>query len=196
MIHTQELHLEESIVFGKQTQPLERERAGPTGQSDADAQGLLGQLARFGLVGGLNTLVDLLILNGLLWLFPTNSTSLLLAFSALAYGLGAINSFLLNKYWTFRHRRKTTGQELARFTLTTLCGIAWSTVMLWLASDALRPLLGNAALWANASKVVAIGGTALISYIGMRLWVFVGKPQMMPDSHGRYNTLRVETESK
>jgi hypothetical protein len=29
---------------------------------------LLNQMLRFGLVGGLNTLVDVLILNGLLWL--------------------------------------------------------------------------------------------------------------------------------
>ena len=35
---------------------------------------LPGQVLRFGLVGGLNTLVDLLILNGLLWLFPTTSS--------------------------------------------------------------------------------------------------------------------------
>jgi putative flippase GtrA len=54
-----------------------------------------------GLVGGLNTLVDLLILNGLLWLFPTTSSLTLLVYSSLAYSLGAVNSFLLNKYWTF-----------------------------------------------------------------------------------------------
>jgi hypothetical protein len=32
-------------------------------------------------------------------------------------------------------------------------------------------------VWANASKVVAIAGTALISYLGMRLWVFVSNAQ-------------------
>ena len=37
------------------------------------------QILRFALAGGLNTLVDLLILNGLLWLFPTSSSSMLLA---------------------------------------------------------------------------------------------------------------------
>ncbi len=35
--------------------------------------------------------------------------------------------------------------------------------------------LVNPTVWANASKVVAIVGTALISYLGMRLWVFVSK---------------------
>jgi putative flippase GtrA len=138
---------------------------------------LLGQVLRFGLVGGLNTLVDLLILNGLLWLFPTTSTLMLLAYNFLAYSMGAVNSFLLNKYWTFGSRQKMIRGELARFTLTTLCGIGWSSAILWLASTLLHPILVNATVWANASKVVAIVGTALISYLGMRLWVFVSTVQ-------------------
>jgi putative flippase GtrA len=136
---------------------------------------MLRQVLRFGLAGGLNTLVDVLTLNGLLWLFPPTSTLLLLSYNVLAYSLGAVNSFLLNKYWTFRQKQQTTRRELARFTLVTLCGIGWSTIILWLASKVLHPLLVNPTLWANASKVVAIAGTALISYLGMRLWVFVSK---------------------
>ena len=135
------------------------------------------QMLRFVLVGGLNTVVDLLVLNALLWLLPTSSASMLLAYNVLAYNAGAINSFLLNKYWTFGQMRSTTRRELARFALTTLCGIAWSTAILWLASSVLHPLLVNPTLWANASKVLAIGGTALISYLGMRLWVFVSHSQ-------------------
>src|SRR5690348_7514867 len=98
------------------------------------------QILRFTLAGGLNTLVDLLILNGLLWLFPTNSSGMLLAYNALAYSTGAINSFLLNKYWTFGQKQRTTRAELVRFSLITLCGIAWSSLILWLASRVLHPL--------------------------------------------------------
>ncbi len=134
---------------------------------------LPGQMLRFGLVGSLNTLVDLLILNGLLWLFPTTSTLTLLMYNVLAYSLGAINSFLLNKYWTFGYRQRTTWRELVRFALTTLGGIGWSSTILWLASSVLHPVLVNPIVWANVSKVLAIAGTALISYLGMRLWVFV-----------------------
>jgi putative flippase GtrA len=138
---------------------------------------LFRQALRFGLAGGLNTVVDLLILNGLLWLFPTTSTLTLLAYNSLAYSLGAINSFFLNKYWTFGSRQRVTRGELARFTLITLCGIGWSGAILWCAGTLLHPFLVNATVWANASKVVAIAGTALISYLGMRLWVFVSKTQ-------------------
>ena len=137
------------------------------------------QILRFVLTGGLNTLADLLILNGLLWLFPTSSSGMLLAYNSLAYSIGTINSFLLNKYWTFGQKRGTTRAELARFALITLCGIAWSSLILWLVSHVLHSLLFNPTIWANASKLVAIGGTALISYLGMRLWVFVSKQSEM-----------------
>lgn len=134
---------------------------------------LPGQLFRFAVVGGLNTVVDLLLLNGLLWFFPTTSSPMLLLYNMLAYSLGALNSFFLNKYWTFGQKQVTTRGELLRFTLTTLGGIGWSTGILWLISNTLHPLLGNPTVWANVSKGFAIVGTALISYLGMRLWVFV-----------------------
>ena len=157
----------------------------------------LRQVLRFGLTGGLNTLVDVLILNGLLWLFPTTSTPRLLAYNSLAYSLGAINSFLLNKYWTFGQKQRTTRGELARFTLITLCGIGWSTIILWLASLALHVFLVNATVWANASKVVAITGTALISYLGMRLWVFVSKrPKKQALFHGAMSAPRNASDAQ
>ncbi|HZU70238.1 MAG TPA: glycosyltransferase [Ktedonobacteraceae bacterium] len=153
---------------------------------------LFGQVLRFALVGGLNTVVDLLILNGLLWLFPTSSTVMLLAYSAFAFSIGAINSFLFNKYWTFEQRQKTTRKELLRFVATTLCGIVWSSIILWLASNLLHPVLVNAIVWANASKVFAIGGTALISYLGMRLWVFVSKGHAEQTTSRRLATIPLE----
>ncbi len=150
---------------------------------------LLRQVLRFGLVGGMNTLVDLLALNALLLLFPTTSTLMLLAYNSLAYGLGAVNSFLLNKYWTFRHKQSTNRGELLRFATTTLLGIGWSNAIIWLASNVLHPLLINPTLWANASKVLAIFGTTLISYLGMRLWVFVHKsPQEQTMLHSMIQT--------
>ena len=137
------------------------------------------QIVRFGLVGGLNTLVDLLVLNALLLLFPTSNTFTLLTYNSLAYSLGAINSFLLNKYWTFGHRQPISRREVMRFIITTLCSIAVSNTLIWLASDIFHPLHVNTLLWANASKIFAIFGTVCISYFGMRLWVFVNKPHEM-----------------
>jgi putative flippase GtrA len=139
-------------------------------------QGFLWQICRFCLVGGLNTGIDLLILNSLLWLWPTQNTEHLLAYNSFAYACGAINSFILNKYWTFQDRRQTTYGEVFRFALTTACGIICNDSILWIASTFLHPVMINTTLWANASKVLAISGTFMISYLGMRLWVFARQP--------------------
>ncbi|MBX5449797.1 GtrA family protein [Thermogemmatispora sp.] len=133
----------------------------------------IGQLLRFAITGGLNTVIDILVLNALIWLLNVKSTPLLLACNIIAYCAGAVNSFLLNKYWTFDTQEPISGGELWRFALITLSGSLWSSSILWLAGLALQHVLVNPALWANAAKVVAIGGTALISYLGLRLWVFV-----------------------
>jgi len=134
---------------------------------------LLRQAPRFILVGGLNTALDLLALNCLLLLLPTTNTLLILLYTVLAYCIGAVNSFLLNKYWTFEHAQRTTPRELARFTVTTLFGIGWNATLIWLASKIAHPFLTNTVVWTNASKLVAIGSAAFISFLGMRLWVFV-----------------------
>ncbi len=135
------------------------------------------QLLRFGLVGGLNTFVDLLILNALLWVHPTQRTLLLIIYNSVAYGIGAINSFVLNKYWTFEQRRQTTVIELVRFALTTAAGIVVNDVLVWTLSSVLQPFIANTTLWTNASKILAILGTSSISYLGLRLWVFVKREE-------------------
>ncbi len=147
---------------------------------------------RFGLVGVLNTCIDLLALNILFWLFPTRSVGLLLLENSLAYSFGAVNSFLFNKYWTFRCLGRVEGREVGRFALTTLAGVACNTLLLWLLSTLLHPVFLNAVLWANASKIVAIGGTVLISYLGMRLWVFV-RPAPAPTMATRLYTMAAQS---
>jgi putative flippase GtrA len=84
---------------------------------------LFGQLLRFGVVGCLNTLLDLLALNVLLWLRPTHNVGMLLIDNSIAYSFGAVNSFLFNKYWTFRCPGRARRREVVRFALTTLAGV-------------------------------------------------------------------------
>ncbi len=133
---------------------------------------LFWQFTRFGIVGVLNTLIDVLTLNLLLWHFPTHNADLLLLYNSIAYLLGALNSFGLNKYWTFGYRQATTGREIARFALINLLAILCNDGMVWSIARVLHPLISSNLLWANASKGSAVAVTALVSYLGMRLWVF------------------------
>lgn len=147
------------------------------------------QFLCFGLVGCLNTLIDLLALNCLLWLWPTQSTALLLLFNSLAYAFGAINSFVLNRHWTFQRSGPTDAHEVARFGLATLGGIACNDLLLGSLNSALQAAYLQATFWTNIAKLAAIGGTVLISYLSMRLWVFVHQPQEEHLFEGKKSTM-------
>lgn len=141
---------------------------------------------RFGAVGVLNTGIDICALNLLLWRLPTHDTNLLLVYNTVSYLLGALNSFLLNKYWTFQSRSSASQGEILRFGGVTIAGIFCNDALIWLAGKGLHSLIANVFLWGNASKVSAALGTMILSYFGMRLWVFAstaqpaGKTQVAP----------------
>ena len=138
------------------------------------------QFFRYCLVGGANTVIDLLTFNVLLWCFPTNNVLVLVGCNSVAYASGAVSSFFLIKYWTFRHKQGMTRRELVRFAISLSLEILYSNGLVWLAGKALQPLIANATLWANASKIVAIVVGAVISYLFMRFWIFASGSQDQP----------------
>ena len=132
----------------------------------------LWQIVRFGIVGVLNTTVDIIALNILIWRFPAHDADLLLFYNSIAYMLGALNSFGFNKYWTFKHKQAVTGSEILRFAIVNIIGILCNDGIIWSVASILHTVIANHILWANASKGCAIIGTTSVSYLGMRLWVF------------------------
>lgn len=152
------------------------------------------QMVRFGIVGALNTIIDVLTLNILLWRFPTHDANLLLLYNSVAYAMGAINSFSLNKHWTFQRRQTISGGELVRFAIVNVAGIIINDSIIWIAARMLHPLIVSNQLWANTSKLAAISGTMIVSYLGMRLWVFASKPQER--QHSKINQTRAQVREK
>ena len=77
MIETSEMYDRETLEVLDSVQTYQEEKDAEH-EPDPGRKRWIGQVLRFGLVGGFNTLVDLLILNMLLLLFPTNSTGRML----------------------------------------------------------------------------------------------------------------------
>jgi len=98
------------------------------------------QIVRFCVVGGLNTGIDVVLFNVLVWIFPTNDMYILIFINSLAYFTGALNSFFLNKFWTFRQRSSATGDQVMRFVMVTSLGIICNDAFLWLATAILTSL--------------------------------------------------------
>jgi putative flippase GtrA len=153
-----------------------------TYQSDINST-TFWQMIRFGMVGTLNTLIDVITLNILLLLFPTHNANLLLVYNTLAFTFGAMNSFFLNKHWTFKLKRTVNSGEVLRFAIMTFMSIACNDIIVWLTAKLLHPLISNTIVWANVSKLSAIIVTFLISYFGMRLWVFTIAPKRASENN-------------
>lgn len=130
------------------------------------------QFIRYCLVGGVNTLFDLAVLNLFLWRLPTHNPQFLVIYNSIAYISGAASSFFLNKYWTFGRKQRPTWTEARRFAISLGLEVVCSNVLVWLAGKALQPVIANPTLWGNASKLVAVACSVIISYAFMRFWTF------------------------
>jgi len=138
------------------------------------------QWLRYCLVGVANTLIDVLILNVLLWRFPTGHVQTLVVYNALAYSGGAASSFFLNKYWTFGRKQRPTSKEVGRFVISMLLELLSSNGLVWLIGNALHPFITNTLLWGNTSKLLAVAGNAVLSYLIMRFWIFARGSHQRP----------------
>jgi len=143
-----------------------------TRKSDRSLKKTVLQIVRFCVVGGLNTGIDVVLFNVLVWIFPTNDMYILIFLNSLAYFTGALNSFFLNKFWTFRQRSSATGDQVMRFVMVTSLGIICNDAFLWLATAILTSLSLQNFFWVNIAKISAIAGSVMVSYMGMRFSVF------------------------
>ena len=119
------------------------------------------EIMRFAFVGLLNLGVDLVVFTIALYGFDFP----LLIANTLAYGLATINSYVLNKYWTFASRISGgfTIRELARFVLFNLVGLALSNLTVYLLVVYMHPII---------SKLYAVGVTFIWNYATNRYFVF------------------------
>jgi putative flippase GtrA len=121
----------------------------------------LVQLCKFGLVGALNTAVDFLVFT----LLTAAAGMGYMASQFISYSCGVLNSYLLNRSWTFRGASKPSGREIFRFIAVNLAALATASVILnWLYGLSSLPLV--------VCKLVATVASVAINYAGSRYWVF------------------------
>lgn len=125
-------------------------------------QARLGSFFRFAIVGVLNTAIDYTIFLGLSWV----GVSIVLA-QTLSYSTGTLNSYLLNRNWTFRERNLSgTWKPFVSFIMLNLITLGCTAAllsMLYQLTDWTLPIC----------KLLATLAGLVINYSGSRLWVFV-----------------------
>jgi putative flippase GtrA len=122
---------------------------------------MTSQFIKFSIVGVVNSLVQFIVF---LALYRILHLYYLLA-SGIGYGAGMINSYLLNKHWTFMHRKKRTFGEIARFVIVNAAALAVNLLVLKMFKEA-------AVVSIETGQVFAIGFSLVVNFLGNRHWTF------------------------
>lgn len=76
---------------------------------------IVWQLAKFVVIGALNTFIDLGILGFLMWTTGIEKGGLYGLFKFISFSCAATNSYFWNKFWTFEKGTQLKGKEFAGF---------------------------------------------------------------------------------
>ncbi len=122
---------------------------------------LIKRFFKFGLTGLLNTGVDFAVFTVLaVWL----SVDIYLA-QAVAYTVGTLNSYIINRSWTFRSKERFFSASMLKFLVLNLCMLGLSIIFLGFFTNSIG--LGK-----MAAKAAATVLTMAISFVANNFWVF------------------------
>lgn len=131
------------------------------------------QFIRFGLVGFANTLIDFGVLNLLLFFAGYPAGPGLILCNSIAFFVASINSYIINKNWTFSDRQAGTVSQFSLFMAFTIVGMAINSGIIYLLTlPAVSPEAFPAALWINLAKLMATAASMLWNFFCYRLFVF------------------------
>ena len=132
----------------------------------------LTHILRFGFVGGLNTIIDFGIFSVLNSIFGVNYV----ISQILSYSGGTLNSYFLNKFWTFNDTKtnKKTTKEIVQFSVVNSASLGVSLIgmSILLSNDTMNPLI---------AKIVSMVLAQVVNFLGYRFWVF---GEIVKSSHG------------
>lgn len=123
-------------------------------------------IIKFGVVGCINTGVDFIAFTLLLSVFGIDK----LACQVGGYSMGIINSFVLNKLWTFNDKKEKTNTvaQFVKFVVTNIISLGISLVGLNILSNKLY-------INVYVSKVIVTLFLQIFNYVVYKVFIFKGK---------------------
>ena len=85
--------------------------------------------------------------------------------SSLGYIIGVINSFILNKLWTFKNNDKAIGTQFTRFAIVNVISLGVNLFVMYLCVQRLQ-------ISKMPAQIIATGFSTIINYVGSRVLVF------------------------
>jgi putative flippase GtrA len=135
---------------------------------------LTRQFSKFILVGGVNTGIDFAVFNALIFITGITQGYGLAVINLISFSIAVINSYFMNKYWTFQDITKNREEtKFAQFIAVSLVGAGVNSGIVAAFTSVFPPAFGlSSHLWANAGKLLATGASLVWNFIGYKLFVF------------------------
>ena len=133
------------------------------------------QLSKFLLIGVLNTLVDLGILNLLIFTSGITAGLWFAVFKGLSFIGAVFNSYYWNRAWTFKAKSllDTDAEQLAKFLIISGIGLSINITIASLSVNILGPQFGlSDKVWANGAALAAAALVFTWNFMGYKLVVF------------------------
>jgi putative flippase GtrA len=144
-------------------------------ETDSPAK-LIKQFSKFIIVGGINTVIDFLVLNILISVTGITSGAELFILNSISFSIAVVNSYFMNKYWTFQDKTQTKKEpvKFSQFLAVSLVGIVINGGVLSLitAYVAIPFVFITPVMWANIAKLFATGISLIWNFIGYKFFVF------------------------
>ena len=120
------------------------------------------QFVKYGLVGVLNTIITISVI----FIFMKLLNVSYIISNIVGYLFGFINSFFLNKIWTFKENIKINAKiKYLQFSLVSFIALLVNLFFLYVFTE----LLG---IYYIISQVLAIGIALIINFLGNKIWTF------------------------
>lgn len=138
---------------------------------------IIKQAVKFVLVGGLNTLIDLGVLNLLIFITGIASGAGYSVFKGISFIVAVINSYFLNKLWTFKSNGVVNkSREFSQFFVVSLIGfginVGVASLVVNVIGNPFNSSLLSDKIWANIGAIAATFSGMTWNFIGYKFIVF------------------------
>lgn len=135
----------------------------------------LYQFVKFGETGGLNTFVDLGILNLLILVTGFSTGIYYILFKGISFVCAVTNSYFWNKHWVFEAKKGKVADEgeMLKFFAVSITGFIINITVAALFVTIGRDIISvGDKLMANMGAAVAFIATMMFNFVGYKLFVF------------------------
>jgi len=118
------------------------------------------KFVKFNIVGLMNTTIDFSVF----FLLASIIRLPVIPAQLISYSMGIINSYFMNRFWTFQIKKASDKKEFSLFVIVNLVALIISTVLIYILSKLIEYIM--------VAKVIVTLFVMVINFLGQRLIIF------------------------